>query len=137
MLQRTFLLCFTAFLAIACTSSPTVSREWSAVRGLLASGGAARGSDSGGGHWSLSLLNSDVLLEVDGAEVRFLGAAPEGTLAYEHVEATETWRLQLTSGVAVCRGRALEIGGCHYRLCDGSTLLFDRRGEPLAGAEQR
>lgn len=133
MLRPVFVLCFTALFAIACTSSPPVSREWSAVRGLLASGGAARGSQSDGGHWSLSVVDSDVLLEVDGAEVRFLAAAPEGTLVYEHVEATGTWRLQLASGMAVCRGRDLEIGGCHYRLRDGSTLLFDRGGVLVTG----
>jgi len=73
-------------------------------------------------------VGSDVLLEVDGAEVRFLDGAPLGWLAYEHVEATATWRLQLASGMALCHGHDLELGGRRYRLRDGMTYRFDATG---------
>jgi len=120
----------------ACATSPPSGVGGTVVQGLLGSGGSAQGSLSDGAHWALSLRGSDVILQVDGAEVRFLDAAPQETLAYEHNIATATWRLQLASGVAVCRGPDLELRGSRYRLLDGVIYQFDREGSLVSRSER-
>jgi len=128
LLRSLVLLSLSAILPVACATSPAASPADSAVQGSLGSGGAAQASRSDGTHWALSVVGSDVLLDVDGARVRFLDGAPGGRLAYEHDEATATWRLRLASGLAVCQGHDLEFAGRCYRLREGTTHRFDGKG---------
>lgn len=127
-LRTLVLLCLALASTVACASAPPDFSSVAAVHGVLEPGGGARGSRSDGTSWALSLVGADVLLEVDGAEVRFVDGAPGGQLIYDHIEETATWRIELASGVAHCRGHQLELAGHRHELRAGSAYRFDASG---------
>ena len=127
-LRSRVLLVLPLLLTVACTAVPPARQAGAVVHGSIGSGGSAQGSRSDGTRWALRLVGSDVLLGIDGAEVRFVEGAPQGRLDYERVKATATWRLQLAGGVALWQGHDLEYRGRRYRLLDGVDYSFDREG---------
>jgi len=135
-LRTLVLLCLALASTTACASAPLASSSAAAVHGVLEPGGSARGSHADGTSWALALVGADVLLEVDGAQVRFVDGAPLGRLSYEHVEETATWRIQLASGLALCRGHELDLAGHRHELRAGSTYRFDASGR-LESTETR
>ena len=123
-LQSLLLWALSAWPGLAC-ASPKHAVDYEC--GTLESGGGEfRYSDSSGLQWSLSVVDTDVLLVVDGAEARFLDGAPSGKLAWGHRVAPEpeAWYLQLPCGVTRWKGHEIECRACRYLLKDGADTAL-------------
>ncbi len=132
--QFLLLLALSAWPCLAC-AGPKHADEYEC--GTLDSGGGEfRYSDSSGSNWSLSVTGTDVLLVVDGAEVRFLDGAPSGKLAWGHRVPPDAWYLKLPSGVTCWKGHEIECKASRYLLKNGASYCFDRDGR-LVSTEER
>jgi hypothetical protein len=121
---------FALLVLVGCRSD--APRELSGPRhGVLGVGASMSGRSGEGSRWSLSVVERDVRLAVDGAVVLFLDGAPDGELRFEHFIEEERWVLDLPMGVVRCEGNRLEAGGELIELKSGGQYAFDAAGRQL------